>query len=140
MKFEDKATFYNKLSRAAIAVGKRIGHEEADVFFDELKEFPADVVLKAINKALRDRDPEDKYIITKLLTVIEIRDAARKIMLAPGSRRSGCDKCEGTTWILPEPLPPAAKKKVKYTEPAKRCECWFAAIKSKEKEVSKNAK
>ena len=33
MEFKDKAAFYAKLSRAATAVGKRIGREETDVFF-----------------------------------------------------------------------------------------------------------
>jgi hypothetical protein len=142
MKFEDKATFYDKLSRAATAVGRKIGREETDVFFDELKEFPIDVVLRAIDKALRARDPEDKYIITKLLTTTEIRAAVAKVLAAPGSKRSGCDKCQGTTWILPEPLPAAVRKKLKvpYSEPAKRCECWHGAIESKKMNQEKKEK
>lgn len=138
MNQKDKSAFRKKLERAATAVGRRIGANEVDVFFMDLIEFPLDVVLKAIEKALRDRDPEDMYIITKLLTVNEIRGAARKVMAAPRSKRSGCEKCEGTTWILPEPEPPPKddsekKKRKRYQEPARRCECWFAAIDSKEK-------
>lgn len=123
MKFEDKAQFYQRLSQAAIKVGRKIGREEADVFFNDLQEYPINVILKAIDKALHDRDPEDRYITTALLTIPEIRGAVRKVLTAPGIKKSGCDKCSGSTWIL---------EKVKGMQPiAHRCECWLAVMAAK---------
>lgn len=133
MKFEDKATFYNKLFRAHKKVGRTIGREEADVFFEDLQGFPIELVLKGIDRANKDRDYDDVFQRNKMLETAEIRRAIEKVLASPGSVRSGCDKCQGTTWILPGPLPAAIRKKLKvsYTEPAKRCSCWHGAIESK---------
>lgn len=133
MKFEDKATFYDKLFRAHKKVGRTIGREEADVFFEDLREYPIELVLKGIDRANRDRDYDDVFQRNKMLETSEIRKAIEKVLASPGIKRSGCEKCQGTTWILPGPMPAAIRKKLKlpYTEPAKRCECWHGAIESK---------
>ena len=125
MKFKDKATFYNKLFRAHKKVGRTIGREEADVFFEDLQEFPIEVVLKGIDRANQDRDYDDVFQRNKMLETGEIRSAIKKVLASPGNKRSGCDKCEGTTWIL-EDVPGQQPK-------AKRCVCWKAAIDSKKK-------
>lgn len=137
MEFKDKATFYDRLFRAHKKVGRTIGREETDVFFEDLKGFPLELVLKGIDRANQDRDYDDVFQRNKMLETSEIRKAIEKVLASPGSKRSGCDKCEGTTWILPEPIPAAVRKKLKvsYTEPAKRCECWHGAINSKKKET-----
>ena len=137
MNFEDKATFYDKLFRAHKKVGRTIGREEADVFFEDLQEYPIEVVLKGIDRANKDRDYDDVFQRNKMLETAEIRGAIEKNQAAPGSKRSGCNKCQGTTWVLPEPVPAAIRKKLKplYTEPAKRCECWHGAMESKKKET-----
>lgn len=140
MEFEDKEDFVRKLSKAMRKVGRKIDAEDAAAFFEDLQEYPRDIVFKGIDRANRDRDYDDVYQRNKMLETAEIRKAIEKVLASPGTKRSGCDKCEGTTWILPEPLPPGVKKKVKYTEPARRCECWLGAIESKKNEPDQKEK
>lgn len=129
MKQEDKKDFRNKLERAAIAVGRKINSEEIDVFFMELIEYPINVVLKAIDKALCDRSPDDVFIRTQTLVVSEIRKAIKDLLVAPGSIKVGCEKCSYNTWIL---------EKVKgKSSIAHRCECWLTAMAMKKESQKK---
>lgn len=132
MKFEDKRTFFKKLEAAATALGRKIGKDEGKVFFDSLIEYSIETVCAAIDKALRDRDPQDIYLTTKLLTVPEIRFAAITIMNESSDRsRSGCKECNYTSWIL---------EKKDGRDVAVRCGCWVEIIAGGNKKGKKGGK
>ncbi len=127
MNFNEKPQFINELKKMAGQVGQKINMEkESDAlmvegYWENLHEFPLDVIKKAIQNAIRSRDDDPAYYFRAMITVPEIRVEARKLMENDTVRqRSGCDKCGGSTWIM---------EKVKGKSPiSHRCECWLEVM------------
>ncbi|GAG11004.1 unnamed protein product, partial [marine sediment metagenome] len=89
MKFEDKEDFVRKLSKAMRKVGRKIDSEDAAAFFEELQQYPLELVMKGIDRANQDRNYDDVYQRNKMLETAEIRKAIEKVLASPGTKRSG---------------------------------------------------
>ena len=102
MEFKDKPAFRTKMEKIARKVDRKLDVEQSDVFFDDLKDFPINVVEKAMDLALRDRDPDDAFLTRAMLTVPEIRRAAEELIKDKKViGKIGCEKCLPTKgWIL----------------------------------------
>jgi len=124
MNFNEKPQFVEELKKMARQVSQKINEEnDSDAllikgYWENLNEFPLDVIKKAIQNAIRSRDDDPAYYFRAMITVPEIRVEARKLLTDDTGRvKSGCEKCSGSTWIL---------MKVKGASPiAHRCECWL---------------
>ena len=101
MEFKDKVAFKIKMEKTAIKFDRKINDEQCEVYFDDLKDYPIKVVEKAMDQALRDRDPEDMFLIRAMLTIPEIRAAADDLINKNKvTGRLGCEKCGITKgWI-----------------------------------------
>jgi len=102
MEFKDKPAFRAKMEKVARKVDRKLDVEQSDVFFDDLKDFSIEVIEKAMDLALRDRDPDDVYLTRAMLTTPEIRRAAEELIKDTKVKgKLGCEKCESTKgWIL----------------------------------------
>jgi hypothetical protein len=102
MNFNDKPAFRKKMEQIARKVDRRIDDEQCDIFFDDLKDFPVNIALSAMDLALRDRDVDDHFLTRAMLTIPEIRRSAEELIKEKKEiGKLGCDKCEGTKgWIL----------------------------------------
>lgn len=100
MDYKDKATFDAKLKENSKKLRKNITDEETEIFYEELKEYPLEILTEAMVKAIRDRDPDDIYSQRAGLTCPEIRIAADRILEGkPKEGRLGCERCGGKGWI-----------------------------------------
>lgn len=103
MHFNDRPELRNKLVEMATVVGRTVDSDEADAYFNQLEEYPIDLITKGMDKALRDRDPTDIFIQNSIVTVPEIR-AAIEDMARPEEGQigtvAGCKKCNGGGWIM----------------------------------------
>ena len=101
MDFNDKPAFRNKMEKIAQKVDRKLDDEQCDIYFDDLKDFKINVVEKAMDLALRDRDPDDIFLRRAILTIPEIRQAAGELIKEKGTTlKLGCLKCEPTFgWI-----------------------------------------
>jgi len=104
MDFNDKPAFMKKLNHIAIKLDRKLNEEQCQVFFDDLKDLTIDVVERAMDLALRDRDPDDVFLTRAMLTIPEIRRAAEELIKDKDKKvkgRLGCEKCLPTKgWIL----------------------------------------
>ena len=102
MNFNDKPVFMRKMEQIARKVDRKLDREQCDVFFDDLKDFSIEVVEKAMDLALRDRDPDDAFLKRAMLTTPEIRRAADELInKKKETGKLGCEKCLPTKgWIL----------------------------------------
>lgn len=128
MNFNEKPQFIIELKKMARQVSLKINEEKDDDalmvegYWENLHEYPLDVIKKAIQNAIRSRDEDNTYYFRAMITVPEIRVESRKILEKDSGvrKKSGCDKCSGSTWIL---------MKVKGKSPiAHRCECWLEVM------------
>ena len=101
MDFNDKPAFRNKKEKIAHKVDRKLDDEQCDVYFDDLKEFTINIVEKAMDLALRDRDPDDIFLRRAMITIPEIRQAAEDLIKEKRTTlKLGCLKCEPTLgWI-----------------------------------------
>ena len=103
MHFNDKPEFRKKLVEMATVVGRTITPDEVDPYFKQLEEYPIDLLTKAMDKALRDRDPDDVFMKNALITVPEIR-AAIEDLARPAEGEAGsvarCKICNSCGWIM----------------------------------------
>jgi len=132
MNFSDKPEFRKKLVELATVVGRTITSEEAKAYFNQLEEYPINLLIKAMDKALHDRDPADVFLKTMLVTVPEITTAIEEItkrMPGEESRVSKCKKCAGGGWITWEDR---LKRIV-----ARPCECLYEEAKKTIKKKGK---
>ncbi len=134
MNFNEKPQFVEELKKMARQVSQKINEEKDDDalliegYWENLHEFPLIVIKKAIQNAIRSRDDDPAYYFRAMITVPEIRVEARSILDGDTTirKKSGCDKCGGSTWIL---------MKVKGASPiAHRCECWLEVMRVKKGE------
>lgn len=131
MNFNDRADFAKKLKEMAIVTGRTIDDEDTKAYFNQLEEYPIKLVLKGMDRALRDRDPDDMFLKTVLVTVPEIRAAIEEIMKPSEeeSRVSKCKKCNGNGWITSEDK---FKRLI-----ARPCECLYETAKEALKKKGK---
>jgi hypothetical protein len=103
MHFNDKPEFRKKLVEMATVVGRTITADEVDPYFKQLEEYPINLLAKAMDKALRDRDPSDVFIKNTLVTVPEIRTAIEDLA-RPAEGEVGliasCKLCSTAGWIM----------------------------------------
>lgn len=102
MNFNDRPEFGEKLKEMARGVGRPIDDTDMKAYFNQLEDYPISLVLKAMDKALHDRDPDDLYLRTMLITVPEILAAINDLMRPPEGeegRVSRCKKCNGDGWL-----------------------------------------
>lgn len=102
MDFNDKVAFRKKMEETALKVDRKLDKEQCDVFFDDLKHYSIKIIEKAMDQALRDRDPEDIFLRRAMITIPEIRQAAEDLRKEKKTTlKLGCLRCEPTNgWIL----------------------------------------
>ena len=134
MNFADRADFSKKMIEVATVVGRALDDDEISAYFNRLVEYPLDLVCKAFDRALDDRDHEDIYLATLIPTDGEIRKAILAILAEEGGSDAtiGCEKCKGTGFIL--------GKRKDGSVFAGRCECLLAAIEVRKKYDPKDQK
>jgi len=95
MDFNDKPAFRTKMEKIAIKVDRKLDEEQCDVFFDDLKDYSIKIIEKAMDQALRDRDPEDIFLRRAMITIPEIRQAAEELSKEKeATGKLGCLRCE----------------------------------------------
>ncbi|MFH1625607.1 MAG: hypothetical protein ABID54_10720 [Pseudomonadota bacterium] len=100
MVLNDKPKLQEILDNKATLVGRVIEKADVDAYFDYLQAFPLDLIDKAATQALRDRDPEDVFLKTQMVTAIEIEQAASRIIEVRSEAESGkCPMCGNSRWI-----------------------------------------
>jgi len=102
MDFNDKPAFRNKMEKIAHKVDRKLDDEQCDVFFDDLRrDYSIKIIERAMDQALRDRDPDDIFLRRAMLTIPEIRQAAEELSKKEDvTGKLGCLKCEPTLgWI-----------------------------------------
>jgi len=134
VKFVDRVEFSKKMIEVATVVGRAINDVEINAYFNRLAEYPLDLVCKAFDRALDDRDNEDMYLATLIPTDGEIRKAISAILVEEGGpdAKIGCEKCKGTGFIM--------GKRKNGSVFAGRCECLLAAIEMRKKYSPKDQK
>ena len=124
MNFNDRPEFAKKLKEMAKVVGRFPDDEDVKAYFNQLEEYPIDLIAKGMDKALRDRDPTDVFMQNSLVTVPEIRvaieDLARPAEGQIGTV-AGCKKCSGGGWIMGQD---EEKKAISWP-----CSCLYAVCK-----------
>ena len=101
MEFNDKPAFRIKMQNIARKVDRKLDEEQCNVFFDDLKDYSINIIEKAMDQALRDRDPEDIFLRRAMITIPEIRQAAEDLRKEKkATNKLGCLRCEPTNgWI-----------------------------------------
>jgi len=134
LNFADRADFSKKMKEIATVVGRAIDDVEISAYFNRLTEYPLDLVCKAFDRALDNRDHEDIYLATLIPTDGEIRKAISAILEEEGGPDAtiGCEKCKGTGFIMGE-----RKDGSVFAE---RCECLLATIELRKKYRPKDQK
>jgi len=134
LNFADRADFSKKMTEIATVVGRAIDDDEINAYFNRLTEYPLDLICKAFDRALDDRDNEDIYLATLIPTDGEIRKAISAILAEEGGpdAKIGCEKCKGTGFIMGE-----RKDGSVFAE---RCECLLATIEVRKKYGPKEQK
>ena len=134
MRFQDRPEFSKKMIEVASLVGQAIDDFEISAYFNRLAEYPLDLVCKAFDRALDDRDHEDIYLAILIPTDGEIQKAISAILAEEGGPGAtiGCEKCKGTGFILGERNDGSAL--------AGRCECLLTAIEVRKKYGPKDQK
>ena len=128
MRSEDKAEFSKKMVEiASVCGGKAIDDVEIDAYFKRLAEYPLELVCRAFDRALNDRDHEDMFLAKTIPTDGEMQKAISTILAEERSLSGtiGCKKCKGTGLVLGE--------RNDGSTYAERCVCLLAAIETKKK-------
>ena len=137
MNFNEKPEFIKLIKRAASKVAKIATAEIVDGYYDYLKDYPLDLIERAINQAYRDRDPDDLWLKTQMVTSLEIEQAAKSIIEEENrSEQARCSKCGGMRWIVEE--------RADGSIVAHPCECLYKMVtdtlKKKNTTTNKNRK
>lgn len=104
MNLNELGEFSTALLESARVIGKTIEAEDAKPMFNYLSGYPLKIVIQAMDRALRKRDPDDIFQKSLLLTGIEIEDSAKEIMseaLPKGAegKVNRCKTCNGNGWL-----------------------------------------
>jgi len=95
--------FSDLIRKAANKMAKTATADIVDAYYDYLKDYPLALIERAINQAYRDRDPDDLYLRTQMVSSLEIELAAKAILEEEGrAERARCSKCGGMAWIVEE--------------------------------------
>lgn len=101
MDSKEKGDFRKLIQQAGNKVARVVTADIVDAYYDELKDFPLGLIGRAISYAYHDRSPEDDFLKTKMVSAIEIENAANKIAEEESSAENvKCPKCEGRAWIV----------------------------------------
>ena len=99
----EKADFRKLIQKAGNKVARNVTADIVDAYYDYLKDFPLGLIEKAINQAYHERDPDDLFLKTQMVTSIEIEQVASRIVEEESSaEHAKCPKCNGRTWIVEE--------------------------------------
>ena len=105
MNFNEKGTFAEKMMEMARVMGPPIDDNDVDAYFNQLVEYPLEIVVRAIDVSIHIRDPGDKFLQKTLITLPEILGAINKLT-EPSKDRVGtvasCKMCQGMGWITGE--------------------------------------
>lgn len=100
---KEKEDFAELIRKAANKMAKTVRADIVDAYYDYLKDYPLALIERAINQAYRERDPDDIYLRTQMVSSIEIEQAAKAIIEEEGqAERARCSKCGGMAWIVEE--------------------------------------
>jgi len=105
MNDDDRKEFADKMTEMATVLGRPIDGEDISAYFNQLKDYPVDIVIKGIDQALQDRDPEDEFLKLTMITLPEIRGAIERISakeLGKVGEVANCKECHGQGWITSE--------------------------------------
>jgi len=103
MDSKEKGDFRKLIQKAGNRVARTVTADIVDAYYDDLKDFPLNLIERAINYAYHDRNPEDDFLKTKMVSSIEIVSAANRIAEEESQKENvRCPKCEGTAWIVEE--------------------------------------
>ena len=69
---KEKEEFSRLIKKAGAKVAKTVTAEIIDAYCDYLKDYPLDLIERAINQAYRDRDQDDIWLKTQIVTSLEI--------------------------------------------------------------------
>ena len=101
MDSKEKAEFRQLIQKAGNKVARTVTADVVDAYYDYLKDFPPDLIEKAINQAYHERDPDDVFLKTQMVTSIEIEQVATRIVEeASNAEHAKCPKCDGIAWII----------------------------------------
>ena len=119
MDSKEKAEFRQLIQKAGNKVARTVTADVVDAYYDYLKDFPLGLIERAINQAYHERDPDDLFLKTQMVTSIEIEQVASRIVEEQSSaEHAKCPKCDGMAWIVP--------KRVDGRLIAHPCECLYA--------------
>ena len=104
MNLNELGEFSVALIDSARVIGKTTGEKEIRSMFNYLSSYPLKIVIQAMDRALRKRDPDDIFQKTQLLNGPEIEDSAKEIMneaLPKGmeGKVNRCVICKGDGWL-----------------------------------------
>ena len=95
--------FSELIKKAGNRVAMTVTDGIVDVYYDDLKDFPLDLIERAISYAYHDRNPEDDFLKTKMVSSLEIENAANRIVEEESQKEHAkCPKCDGLAWIIAE--------------------------------------
>ena len=98
---QEKKDFSNLITKAGAKVARTVTADIVDAYYDDLKDFPLGLIERAISYAYHDRSPEDEFLKTKMVSSIEIEQAANKIVEEDSQKEyAKCPKCDGKAWIV----------------------------------------
>jgi len=118
----DKQKFLEKLKEIAASVGRRVTPHEIESYYKHLKSLPLGIVLKAMERALDNKNPHDTFGMRSVPTVPEIKHETRELYRnLPNDKKKNCEKCNDTGFVLEER--PNAQPLAKY------CNCFQSLAK-----------
>lgn len=100
---KEKKEFSELIQEAGNKVARTVTAGIVDAYYDYLKDFPLDLIERAINQAYHDRDPDDLFLKTQMVTSIEIEQMASRIVEEESrAEHAKCPKCGDRAWIEEE--------------------------------------
>lgn len=103
MIIEDKVVFGKKMREISRVVQRQIEDEDIDAYFNQFEDYPIKLMIKALDLALDNRDPQDIYLATVLPNHSEIKAAIIELTQPVDEGEAGgtitsCPLCDGTGW------------------------------------------
>lgn len=119
----DRQDFSDKMKEMARALSRIVDGEDIAAYFNQLQDLPLKIVIKGIDHAIRERDPNDPFL-TPLISVPEIRGAIAAMIHNEAEKHTvaGCEACNMTGWLLTE------ANKDTYAS-ARPCKCLYLIAK-----------
>lgn len=100
---KDREDFSELIKKAGNKVARIVTADIVDAYYDYLKDFPLGLIERAINRAYRNRDPEDIFLLTQMVSSLEVEKAAMQIIEEESrAEEARCPKCKGRSWLVEE--------------------------------------